>query len=172
MTDENPLFKMSDDELLAELANKAEIHAREILVKEQHAEMVPLWHVVTKAQNMIIGTPWRDDDQKALCQGYIRNLLKTEGGRAYCMTSEAWMAKYAENEIDIESAKWPAIRPIDRKDRMEVVTIFATTRSKQLMRTFETIRDKDGKITDLKLEISNEKPDAIRGAMPSLFDDA
>lgn len=177
MPDENPLFKMDDDALIKYLCDKAEIHARNILIARGEMDLATFWHLVTPNQNFLVATPWRDDAEKDAAVDFIRATLKSDKAKAYCFTSEAWLARYEKGEIDQDSEQWPSVRPSNRPDRMEVVAIFASTRSKQFMRTLEMIRDPGGKVIDLKalerpyLEDAEEGAE-IGGTMPSLFDDA
>lgn len=177
MPDENPLMEMDDKALIKHIADQAEINARRILITERTAkQLIPMWHVVTPKINMIIGTPWRDDDDKGAATFYIRKLLKDDRAKAYCVTSEAWMARYGQGEIDAETEQWPKVRPIDRPNRMECVTIFACTRSEQIMRVLEMIRDRAGKLIDLKVNPlpgmeGSEEAGKLGGVMPTLFED-
>lgn len=177
MPEENPLYKLDDEALIKYLADQAEIHARRVLITEGTDSLMTFWHLVSENQNFIIATPWRDNDEKSIALDFIRTQLKCEKAKAYSTTSEAWLSSYQKGEYDPTGEEPPSVRPIHRPNRIEVVVIFAATKSKRLMRTLEMLRDPSGKLIDLKLmdrpgTEGAEEPGDIRGSMPSLFDDA
>lgn len=174
MPETNPLYDMDDEALIEYLTAKAETHARNILIQRGQKEMVAFWHLVSAHDNFIIATPWKNDKEKDLEVRFIRSKLKSDNAKAYCFTCEAWMARYDKGEVPANE-QWPAIRPSQSPRRIEVVAIFAATRSKQLMRVLEMIRDPQGKLFDLRLSPGlgmndGEEQGKLGGTMPSLFE--
>ena len=172
MPEENPLFNLDDDALLKKLADLAELHARNILITEVEPDLEPFFHIVTPETNMLVVVPWENNQEKNIVVSVMRHALRERRAKAYCFTSECWLARYDKGDAPIDDFQRPKVMPKDHPNRIECVCIFASTHSKQAMRVLEMIRDPSGRIVDLK---PNEHPageEKFTGTFPGLFEDA
>lgn len=123
--------------------------AKEYLVGNKDASLIPTWTAITKnGQFLIVATPFeggeRHKDMVAQAMERIFNEINAE---RYTFISEAWMARVDKDEYDKDRRP-----PSQRDDRMEVLIIMGGDKDGSQMRTYEIIRDDEGIISDLKLD--------------------
>jgi hypothetical protein len=131
---------------LEELLQHGGEHARLTMVGRTD-EMTPIAHLVQADGNdIIIGTPWADEREKAITLAMLAALARAGDAIRYMVLHEAWMAKAPEGaKLDDP----PPVMPRDDPNRMEIVVAAAVERGRRIVRVWETKRDADGKCIDL-----------------------
>jgi hypothetical protein len=174
MPDKNPLFEKDDEALIAFLLDAGEAQARNVLLKDKVKQLIQLWHIVAPDVNAIIATPWTDDEGKEMAQHLVREKLTELKAKAYCLTLEGWVSRYDEGEFDPNMKTLPKVMPSGRINRVEIVSIFASTRAMKKMRMLSIVRNPDTqKIIDLKvMKLGADDGGQVGGSMASLFDEA
>lgn len=165
---------MKDEELIDKLIKTGEEHARRVFLKAKHSDLAPMWHLVdAQEKGFIYATPWTSEPEKEAVYAFMRKELKEKRIRAYSFIAEAWVARYEKDEVG-EAEERPKVMPSKRPNRIEVVTLFACTRSKQRMVALEMKRKK-GKVVDLVainpfINAAELGAETYGGSVPSLFD--
>jgi hypothetical protein len=109
-------------ELLSRLADLAGEHAKRVLV-DLGQPLMPQWVLVDARGGCdIVGTPWRDDQEKELTIERLRNEMRKRKVKAYSLVIEAWTAVAPKGWKEGE----PRMPNWQRPDRREVVIAFAT----------------------------------------------
>lgn len=146
-----------------EMLDHALEHARTVLVGQPGAEMIPTWLIQAKDQSTVVGTPWRNDQEKELCIFALRQMLKRDKAESYSFISEAWCAS--------EDVKHPiGLQPRDREDRKEVVIMNAFDRQGGKMRIYDIQRDGKGVVSDI-VAGPDTHLDRFEGRLYNLFKD-
>lgn len=164
-----------DHELLAALIEQGVSYVHDILLVKKDKSLMPIWHLQSPEGAMVIGTPWKGDEEKTAMTAYVREQIKKSNATAYSFISEAWVSAYTSEEIqgrDLE-AEGPAERPAKRANRVEAVVIFASTRSGQRMTNLRIVRDANEEIVDLPpFDPAEGKQGAEKfgGVFPSMLD--
>jgi hypothetical protein len=147
-----------------ELLDKGAEHARNVLIGEEGAAMIPTWYLQTPEgdPDVIVGTPWNGDDDKEIMIVIMRQMLRYERAESYSFISEAWVAT--------EDARHPTgLMPCEREDKREVVIINAHDRlGFGTMRVYEVKRNDKGIVTDLVMDPPLE---GFEGRLANLFKD-
>jgi hypothetical protein len=113
---------MMKKELLTKLADMAGEHAKRVLVDLGHQSLMPQWVLVDAKGARIIGTPWRDDQEKEQMIERMRKEMRKRKVTAYSLVVEAWAAVAPPGWKEGE----PRMPNWQRPDRREVVVAFAT----------------------------------------------
>jgi hypothetical protein len=78
-----------DLDMMLELAHT---HAKHIIIK-CNQQLMPSWLVIdARNKGHVIGTPWKDDDEKQIMIAEVRLFMQDHGARAYSFITEVWMA--------------------------------------------------------------------------------
>jgi hypothetical protein len=133
---------------LKNLVNLAEAHARTIMIEFQ-MDLVPAWLLVDKHDQVhILGTPWQNNHEKAVAEAKVKAFMRKHEIIKYSFVVEAWEAE-ALSGTDLEEIPEEQ-RPRNRADRIETVIACATDNAKAEWRMWRTIRNRKGKVINLK----------------------
>jgi hypothetical protein len=144
-----------------ELLNRAADHARNVLIGNPKAELLPTWLIQAKGKTTLVATPWEGEMQKEIVTLAMRGILKKENADSYSFMSEAWMAH--------ESLDAPiGLMPRDREDKIEIVLINACDHQGAKVRTYEIKRDDKGVVTELELQTHGDE-DEFSGRLYNLL---
>jgi hypothetical protein len=140
---------------LKNLADLAEAHARTVMIEFQ-MDLMPAWLLVDKHGKVhILGTPWQNNHGKAVAEAKVKAFMREHEIVKYSFVVEAWEAK-ALPGTDLEEIPEEQL-PRNRADRIEVVVACATDNARAEWRTWRTIRNRKGKVIDLKLYRENSE---------------
>ena len=159
-----PQKNMTLDEMLA----AATLTAEGVLIGNEGAQLLPLFHVQFKDRNpTVMVAPWSNDEEKRAFVGAMRHSMKAfrESVVSYAFMSEAWSAT--------EDPKNPSgLQPRDRETREEVVMITACSADEVRLRMLTISRDDKG-VVDKKLvqRISESDLTACGGDLLNLMGD-
>jgi hypothetical protein len=109
-------------------------------------EVLPMWHAVAgNGDNVLIATPWSNDDEKDAAMGALRMLFAKHQVKRYAFVCEAWVVVAKGNNLDAAMAE---PRPSEHPDRREVLRIQVEDRSgEQLSGSYFILRPEHGKPT-------------------------
>lgn len=140
---------MTDElDALLELAGD---HARHVLVEMKQADLMPTFLMIADGENILMPTPWRDEDEKRIMLLAARSIMKERGVTRYSMVSEAWTATQPEGwKPGMPQGPLPA----DRPDRKEIVLAIAADKANTKSRTWDIVRGESGGVVDLRLDKS------------------
>ena len=128
-----------------EMIKCAIAYAHLVLVGKPHAELTPTWLVQNKNETSLIGTPWRNQNEKEIMVETMRLMFKTRKVESYSFISEAWSAT--------ESLDAPTgLTPSQREDKREVVIVSAFDRQGGKIQCYEIKRGPDAMVTELALD--------------------
>jgi hypothetical protein len=147
-----------------ELLDMAIDSARNELIGNAGAELMPTFIIQTKDKTTFVGCPWSGEIEKELAIFTIRAMLKKENAISYSFTSEAWISTQQKDE--------PYVQPRLSPKRREVVIVNAfNRRGVGKMRAYEIKRDTQGVVTDLVLESNELSQMGFSGRLYNLFED-
>jgi hypothetical protein len=131
---------------LEEMLEVGGAHARQTMIGRT-GEMTPIAHLVQADGNdIIIGTPWADEREKAITMAMLAVLARTGDVIRYMVLHEAWMSEAPEGaKLDDP----PIAMPSNDPGRKEIVVAAAVERGRRMVRVWETKRDAHGKCIDL-----------------------
>jgi len=93
---------------------------------EATGEVLPMWHAVpAQGQDLVIATPWSDDDEKEATAQAIRQIFDRAQVKRFAFISEAWVASMRPG-TSLEEANHT--RASQHPDRREVLMINAEDR--------------------------------------------
>jgi len=151
---------------LETLLDLAGAHARLALVEIKMRSLMPTWLLFNQTgAPMIVGTPWKDDEDKMRIRKLMRAHMRKLGVVAYSFVCEAWTAQVEAHEFDLqEMALYDENRrPHRRADREEVVMACACDQERILWRQWRIVRAPTTEIiVDLKLKefpLSDQQPE-------------
>jgi hypothetical protein len=136
---------MKKDELSA-LAEVGGDHARNVLIRLRQPIM-PQWVMVNDAGHVnVVGTPWRDDEEKMIVGRGLRKFMREHRIKAYSVVVEAWaaMAPKGWKPGDPHQPNW--MNP----ERREVVIAMATDGKAIEWRQWAVQRDYEDKVRALE----------------------
>jgi hypothetical protein len=140
---------------LDELIVVAGAHARQVLVRQPGAQLLPTW-LIHAANNdlIIIATPWADDRQKAITAEAMRATMRERKALAYSFLCEAWMAhKSLPDGVSPQEAidrTYPmAEMPRNDPNRIETVVATAGNRDGSKSAMWRMVRDTAGVVVEL-----------------------
>jgi hypothetical protein len=112
---------MSSEEMLSTMLELAGEHAKYVLV-DLGLSLMPQWVLVDAGGAHVIGTPWRDDQEKEFMTERLRDDMRKRKVLAYSLVIEAWAATAPPGWKEGE----PRMPNWKRPDRREMVIAFAT----------------------------------------------
>lgn len=136
----------------------AEAHARAIMIGGKK-QLTPVAHLIkSNGEDLILGTPWRDDFEKVLTQKMLSALMRAGDVVRYALVCEAWTRKATDDELaGLKPGELPSVDPIaEHPDRKEIVFAIAVDRDGHLGRVWDTKRDANGHCVDLVLDSDAE----------------
>jgi hypothetical protein len=134
-------------------------------VFHESGEVSPMWHAVNgKDENVVIATPWRDDNEKDAVVCELRHYFRAHRVKRFAFIVEAWIVQ-ARTEREVREGPLPSKHP----DRREVLMITAEDRDgTQIMGMYYILRPEHGPARLSPLEV---KPfDATVGRMSGLLE--
>jgi hypothetical protein len=123
-----------------------------------------MWHAVRdNDENVLIATPWSNDEEKQATVDALRHLFRAHHVKRFAFMVEAWVRQAASME-DINSCP-----PSEHPDRREVLMITAEDRDgSQIMGFYYILRPEHG---PAKLSPLHVQPfDGTAGRMVGLLD--
>lgn len=104
--------------------------------------LMPTWVLIDREGGAhILGTPWRNEAEKAMYRFLITRTVKKSGVRAYCFICECWIRN--------QDKDGPYIEPRLAADRREIVIAVASNGKDTQWRQWEMIRDHNEKVIKL-----------------------
>lgn len=96
-------------------------------------EVMAMWHAVAgNGENVIIATPWRNDDQKDATIRALRQVFAAKQVKRFAFVCEAWMAT-ADPSQGRTAATYSGVMPSKHPDRREVLMIRAEDRDGSML---------------------------------------
>jgi hypothetical protein len=135
--------------MIEELLNLAH-HQAEMVILTLKQDLMPTWLLISRSNKIfIVGTPWRDDEEKALAQQAMRKKMRESHITAYSFITEAWTAQ-APPDWDPKTLLPEDQRPMNRSDRREVVVAMASDGQETGWRVWEIKRDWNEQVRELE----------------------
>jgi hypothetical protein len=147
---------------LQDLFDNAAANAKRMF--DETGEVLAMWHAVNgKNENILIATPWGDEDEKDATVDALRHLFRAQHVKRFAFIVEAWVRQAVSME-DINSCP-----PSEHPDRREILMITAEDRDgSQIMGFYYILRPEHG---PAKLSPLHVQPyDATAGRMVGLLD--
>jgi hypothetical protein len=96
-------------------------------------EVLPMWHAVAgNGDNILIATPWCNDDEKDAAMHALRALFASHQVKRYAFMVEAWMVVVDHGNIDgVRTEGLP--RPSEHPDRREMLRVTVEDRSGEML---------------------------------------
>jgi hypothetical protein len=142
---------------LSELTEMAVEHAKDVLLDQPGASLVPTFLIQGRDRTTIVGAPFDGELEKDIVADAIRFTLKRERADSYSFMSEAWVITQFPGE--------PYIQPSKSDKRREAVVIIAVDRAGGgRMQTFEMKRDHTGMVVELEARGDFDGPQGGRFA--------
>jgi hypothetical protein len=147
---------------LDQLTESAAGFAKDALIDQPGASLLPTFLIQGRDRVSIVGTPFDGELEKDIIANAIRFMLKKEEAHSYSFMSEAWMITQGLDEDYIEPAK--------SDKRREVVIVIAVSRDGGgKMLTYEIKRGDTGVVTELAIESNVDSVEG--GRFSNLFAD-
>lgn len=139
-------------------------HAHRVLLISGEKELMPMYHLCpAEGPDLVIGTPWRDEQEKLFTLQVIRAKARELKATALGFVGEVWMTKYegaAARNIDVNNVPRPSQHP----NRIECVMAMVTDGHETKTRSWEIVRDRPGG-TIIHLQQQDYEPGMISGRM-------
>jgi hypothetical protein len=136
---------MPSEMSLNELAESAAQHAKNVLLDQPGASLIPTFLIQGRDRTTIVGAPFDGELEKDIVANAIRFTLKHERADSYSFMSEAWVTTQLRGE--------PYIQPSKSDKRREIVVIIAVDRAGGgRMQTYAIERNDQGVVIELKAE--------------------
>ena len=125
---------------LTDLFHVAAKNAARMFETSDDHEVLPMWHVVAgNGDNILVATPWSDDDEKDNALDAMRVIFRKHHAKRFAFITEAWIRQAASLE-DASNG-----RVSEHEDRREVLMVSAEDRDgRALMGWFYILRPEHG----------------------------
>ena len=117
---------MDPTNLLEELIDNGEKHARRVLLVRGEESLTPLYHLVNaEGEGAIVGVEFHSEAQKQIIVEKVREIAADFGAVAVLLMSEGWAVSYS---LDVDKDDPVALgpSPSNHPRRIEVVSLAAT----------------------------------------------
>jgi hypothetical protein len=142
---------------LNELTEAAVRHARNALLDQPGASLLPTFLIQGRDRTTIVGTPFDGDLEKDIVADAVRFMLKHEHADSYSFMSEAWVTRQLPGE--------PYLQPAKSDKRREAVVVIAVDRAGAgRMQAYEIERNDQGVVIELKAQPGFDGPQGGRFA--------
>ncbi len=122
-----------------ELLRLAGDHARHILLERRERQLMPSYVLIgADGLGHVVGTGWRNDDEKIAAIAQVRDLAREYRAVALSFVTEAWVTDTLHQPDAL------TMRPSEHPQRHEVVHAFATDKNHTQMAQWQIVRDRPG----------------------------
>ena len=146
--------KMSDMPNMIQLLDYGEGFIRKLLLDEQRPELMPMYHLISPDEGVVLGCPWSCEEEKLAMVEMVKQKSREIGATVALFMAEAWVSRSPAGLSRKEADRWVAnsAPPSQQPDRQEVVQLIVTDGDQLKTRVLQIKRGEGGSIVALVME--------------------
>jgi hypothetical protein len=121
------------DDLLKDISQ----HIHRVLMDDHAESLMPMYHIVGD-ENLVIGCPWRNEEEKLLVLRAIKQTARQNNATMIGFVCEMWMTKHKTQDLI------NYVPPSQSPDRIEGVMAMVTDGAETKVNFWQIIRNRPG----------------------------